>query len=275
MKCIYEASSGLEAHMILNLLQNNDIEGRIDGEYLQGGAGELQAMNMVRVMVNEANYERAKLILNNWDKTQVEETKIPTPSRNSPGVFTGLLFGLIIGAGITIWAYHTPITIDGIDHNGDGTLDEKWIYHDNRISRVEIDRNLDGNLDSVSIYNRKGIISRLEIDENFDGVLETTLFYDKRGNPTKLESDTNHDGHIDYYSFYKDGIFYESHILDPDTNKPKKVQNYSMGKLTSAKFDPDGNGIYEITREYDYYEEIKQNPNISPSLTGANKASPD
>ncbi|MEN8226403.1 MAG: DUF2007 domain-containing protein, partial [Bacteroidota bacterium] len=42
MKCIFEASSGLEAHMISNLLQQDGIEARIDGEYLQGGVGELQ-----------------------------------------------------------------------------------------------------------------------------------------------------------------------------------------------------------------------------------------
>lgn len=48
MRSVFEASSGLEAHMILNLLDQRGISGRIEGEYLQGG-GELQAMGFVHV----------------------------------------------------------------------------------------------------------------------------------------------------------------------------------------------------------------------------------
>jgi hypothetical protein len=53
MRRVFEASSGLDAHMILNLLQQQGITGRIEGEYLQGGIGELQAMGFVRVLVSE------------------------------------------------------------------------------------------------------------------------------------------------------------------------------------------------------------------------------
>ncbi|MDH5766611.1 MAG: DUF2007 domain-containing protein [Gammaproteobacteria bacterium] len=258
MKCIYEASSGLEAHMILNLLQNNDIEGRIDGEYLQGGAGELQAMNMVRVLVNEADYTKARSIVTDWDTTQVETTKAPASSKNSPGIITGLLSGLIIGAGITILAYHTPITTDGIDHDGDGNLDEKWIYRSNRISKVETDRNRDGEIDSISFFNRKGAISRIEMDENFDGVNETTVIYDRYGNPFKTKADTNNDGHVDYITLFKDGVFYEAQIIDPTTNKPRKIQTFEINKLISSRYDSDGDGILETVKEYDHYEEARQ-----------------
>lgn len=44
MKCVFTASTGVEAHMVLNLLEQEGIEGRIEGEYLQGGVGDLQAM---------------------------------------------------------------------------------------------------------------------------------------------------------------------------------------------------------------------------------------
>ena len=53
MKLLYEAANTVEAHMILNLLEQSSLSARIDGEYLQGGVGELQAIGIVRVMVDE------------------------------------------------------------------------------------------------------------------------------------------------------------------------------------------------------------------------------
>ncbi len=121
MKCIFEASSGLEAHMVSNLLQQVGIVARIDGEYLQGGAGELQAMNMVRVLVEDADYLQAQEVIKEWDASEANKTTAIIPKRKSSGIGIGLLFGLLIGAGTTFWAYNTPVSFDGIDHNGDGS----------------------------------------------------------------------------------------------------------------------------------------------------------
>ena len=63
MKSVFEASSGLDAHMILNLLEQRGIAGRIEGEYLQGGIGELAAIGFVRVLVAEENYVAAMQII--------------------------------------------------------------------------------------------------------------------------------------------------------------------------------------------------------------------
>ena len=57
MKLVYEAANNIEGHMILNLLQQAGVTGRIDGEFLQGGAGELQAGGVVRAMVDDADYD--------------------------------------------------------------------------------------------------------------------------------------------------------------------------------------------------------------------------
>lgn len=53
--------------MILGLLEQQRIPGRIEGEYLQGGVGELQAMGLVRVLVSEADYADARKIINEWE----------------------------------------------------------------------------------------------------------------------------------------------------------------------------------------------------------------
>jgi Putative prokaryotic signal transducing protein len=67
MRLIYEAPNTVEAHMILNLLEQAGLSARIDGEYLQGGIGELQVVGVVRVMVEEYDYPAAKLIIEEWD----------------------------------------------------------------------------------------------------------------------------------------------------------------------------------------------------------------
>ena len=169
MKCIFEASSGLEAHMISNLLQQAGIVARIDGEYLQGGVGELQAMGFVRVLVNDNDYKNAQEIIKSWDANQADAVKVISPKSKSSGIGIGLLVGLLIGIGATFIAYNTPVTLDGIDYNDDGILDEKWVYRNNRITRIEVDRNLDGSIDNIHLYNRKGRIYKTEIDDRPTG----------------------------------------------------------------------------------------------------------
>ena len=67
MKCVYEASNALDAYMVFNLLLQEGIQGRVDGEHLAGGIGELQAINLVRVMVHDDEYNRATKIIREWD----------------------------------------------------------------------------------------------------------------------------------------------------------------------------------------------------------------
>lgn len=102
MKSVYETSSGLDGHMILNLLEQYRIPGRIEGEHLQGAMGELQAMGFVRVMVAEEDYEQAKQIIREWEALQPPEEKKPAVSRDNMGI--QLFFaGVIIGAALMYW----------------------------------------------------------------------------------------------------------------------------------------------------------------------------
>jgi len=102
MKCVYEASSSLDGHMILNLLEQQHISGRIEGEYLQGGIGDLQAMGLVRVMVDEKDYEQARQIISEWDAIQppIEE---PRPESNAAGSTQLFFAGVILGAALMYW----------------------------------------------------------------------------------------------------------------------------------------------------------------------------
>lgn len=255
MKNVYEASTALDAYMILNLLEQEGISGRVDGEYLPGGVGELQAINLVRVMVNETDFEQARQVIREWEAIQVDREERPPRSRSSQA--SGFVFGLVIGGGLVLWAYNTPVTKDGIDMNGDGVLDEVRFYRNNRLIRTEVDRNLDGEVDAVYYYDRREIPDRAKTDDNFDGIFETNLAYEN-GLTRSQDSDLNQDGHVDYRATYKYGNLEEVLILGEGQDSRKKRQTFRMGKLVTSDYDSDGDDNFDISYDYDYFEEISR-----------------
>lgn len=266
MKSVYETSTSLDAHMILNLLMQEGIEGRVDGEYLPGGVGELQAINLVRVMVDESNYERAAGVIKAWEAIEVDkEERARIKPSNGVSVF---LLGVVVGGGLIYWAYNSPVTEDGIDMNGDGVLDEKWIYKDNRISRTEVDRNFDGNVDVIYNFDRKGILEVSKQDDDFDGTFESVIRFDD-GLIQTQESDLNKDGNIDFKVHYRYGNIDEIIILGEGQDVRKKRQNYNMGKLISAEYDTDGDGSYDVEYEYDCLEVVKMQSSKRPQTEAA------
>jgi len=107
MRSVYEASSGLDAHMILDLLEQQRIHGRIEGEYLQGGIGGIQAMGLVRVLVSEADYAEARKIINEWESVQPAPVSTQTEERTIGG-FQIFAIGVIVGAWTVYWLLKGP-----------------------------------------------------------------------------------------------------------------------------------------------------------------------
>ena len=68
---IYEASNGAQAKLILDLLIHANLNARIDGEYLQGGIGSLQSQGLVKVMINESDYEQGKKLIKKWENQEI------------------------------------------------------------------------------------------------------------------------------------------------------------------------------------------------------------
>ena len=256
MRKVFEASSGLEGHMIGNLLLQEGIENRVEGEYLQGGAGELQAINLVSVLVADSDYAKARSVIEDWESVEVEKSEVSSRARGV-GASAWLLIGVMVGTGFAAWAYNSPITENGIDYNGDGRLDEKWIYRDGRLARVESDRNRDGKVDFIFFYDRRGVLHKSKSDDNFDGVYETKSRY-RQGLIRRTDSDVNQDGEIDITYRFENDLLEEVEIVGPDPGSPRKRQVFHMGKLTSAEYDADGDGEFELAYEYDFYEEVKQ-----------------
>ncbi len=96
------------------------------------------------------------------------------------------------------------------DLNGDGTKDVVRYYNDEgRPLREEADRDFDGNLDTITIF-QDGHIVRQELDENGDGRVDSKVYYDDEGHPTRTERDlagrsTPSEWHPDRWEYYEDG----------------------------------------------------------------------
>ena len=67
MKTAYDASNNIEAHLALHQLQQAGIKARIQGEFLQGGIGDLPAAGNIRVIVAEKDLELARQVIADWE----------------------------------------------------------------------------------------------------------------------------------------------------------------------------------------------------------------
>lgn len=72
MKTVLHALDSIEANLIKGLLESEGIKSQILGEYLQGAIGELPANNLIRVVVDESDYEKATTIIDNWREAKFQ-----------------------------------------------------------------------------------------------------------------------------------------------------------------------------------------------------------
>ncbi len=72
VKTAYDASSSIEAHLVMHQLQQAGIDARIEGEFLQGGVGELAAMGNVRGLVDEKQLDEARLVVAEWEAAETD-----------------------------------------------------------------------------------------------------------------------------------------------------------------------------------------------------------
>jgi len=253
MKLLYSAANSIEAHMILNMIEQAGYKGRIDGEYLQGGLGELPALGVVRVMIDESDFMAAKEIVDKWDIQQPVSTPTSPLKEKSPFMLVvGSFIGGILSAAIY---YNTPVNVDGVDYNADGKLDERWFYTNSLPSKTEVDRNLDGKIDFIQDYDRKGLLLSAEFDDNSDGIFESEAYY-KDGNIVWQTIDTTGDGFNDYKVKFKFGILNTISFIDQKSKKIIKTQHYELGKLKSTEIDTNSDGELDTRIRYDLIEEI-------------------
>lgn len=71
MIAVYNASNSIEAYLIKNLLEQQEIPAYVFGDYLQGGVGDIPAIGLVTVNVSDSDYTNAKEIVEAWDAATV------------------------------------------------------------------------------------------------------------------------------------------------------------------------------------------------------------
>jgi hypothetical protein len=64
---VYSAQNAFDAHIIKGMLAQQGIVARVDGEFLQGGIGELPLIDLVTVSVSEEDYEKALKALQEYE----------------------------------------------------------------------------------------------------------------------------------------------------------------------------------------------------------------
>jgi hypothetical protein len=99
MRPVYEAAHGVEAHMIADLLRQEGIAGLVQGEYLQGAVGGLPAAGLVRVVVDDDDFDRARAVIDGWLAAQVADEPRRAPSAVAAAAqWSWFAAGLLVGA---------------------------------------------------------------------------------------------------------------------------------------------------------------------------------
>jgi len=92
LKLIYKARDITEAHIISGLLKSYGIKAHVGGHYLQGGVGDLAAMDFATISVADVDTESAAAIIADYDK--INDTN--TTNRNNKSTFTAPLIALAL-----------------------------------------------------------------------------------------------------------------------------------------------------------------------------------
>lgn len=83
MKIIYNAKDINEAHIIAGLLHANNIDAHVGGHYLQGGVGELAAMDFATVYVADEDIKAAQAIIVEYESRN-KYPPVTSSKRSSP-----------------------------------------------------------------------------------------------------------------------------------------------------------------------------------------------
>ncbi len=244
MKTAYRAANGIEAHMLQDLLAQDGIAARLDGAYLEGAIGELPAAGLVRLVVEDEDYDRARALLMEWEASNAPAPAPPTPRTTPAGKsrIGAALIGLAVGVAGATFYFRAPVGNGGIDFDGDGVLDETWTYSPQGVlTEVRTDRNRDRKVDLIIRYAGNGAPEVSESDEDFNGTFESISAF-VQGNIQSTETDTDGDGVADLKTYFRHGVATEMVYLDKYTGLPLRVETLRLGRIVHADIDFDRDG---------------------------------
>lgn len=92
MKLIYRAKDITEAHIISGLLKSKGVEAYVGGHYLQGGVGDLAAMDFATISVADADAGTAISIIAEYESS----TSCESDKGNDKSIFTMPLIVIVL-----------------------------------------------------------------------------------------------------------------------------------------------------------------------------------
>jgi len=248
--------------MLQDLLRQRGISARLEGAGLQSAVGELPTIGLVRLVVEDGDFSAARAVIDEWEATSVPDP-ISAPAKQPMGAVVGVVIGLVLGIGGAFVYFRAPVNANGIDHNGDGILDERWqSSRSGTPVETEIDRNFDGAVDFVWNFDRDGHAESGESDDDFNGTFETQ-FKLRDGQVYSAQVDTDGDSTPDLKSLGKFGVVTTVEHIADDPNSPVRVETYRLGRLVSADVDTDRDGTLDRRYTYDDFGEIADTQEIS------------
>src|SRR5688572_1290088 len=111
---VYECTLAVEAHMVCDLLAGAGISARVEGEFLQTGAGELPVGNLVKVRVEPARAAEAREVIAEWEKQQPppEPGAVVASKTSRAKSFLWFLSGLMAGTALAFVALESRYSRD-------------------------------------------------------------------------------------------------------------------------------------------------------------------
>jgi hypothetical protein len=246
---VYECNLAVEAHMICDLLARAGISARVEGEFLQGAAGDLPLGNTVKVRVDPARAMEAREVIAEWEALQPPEAA-PAPDDGKRWVRSLLWFaaGLVVGGGVMFVGLRTPSTEDGVDYDADGRNDIHYEYNGRAIARIDYDRDDDGHVDARWIFDFNGVEKEYDADDDFDGRFEWQGSVED-GEVVRNALDADGDGLPERVTHSRNGVLQSVEFFRHD--RIAKRELYRSGLLSSADYDDDGDGRFDRRVELD------------------------
>jgi hypothetical protein len=180
------------------------------------------------------------------------------------------------------------------DLNLDGTADIiKWVRYRDRsgqlladarlkeprgeyvevIMRKEMDTNLDGKMDVIRNYNRRGALTGEQVDTEFDGSLETEATV-VEGMVTRVTIDLTGDGKPESTRYYRNG---QLQRIERDPNSDGLTDTWSHFEnqaLTRIGTDYDGDGGVDDWKIFHNVAAPAAVPTAAPATPAAAPATP-
>ena len=135
------------------------------------------------------------------------------------------------------------------DLNADGNKDViRYYSEEGRPLREESDRNFDGRMDEITVF-QEGQILRQEFDNTDDGKVDTKIFFDK-GKPLRAERDLNGRSTAERW-------------------QPDRWEYFEEGRMVRMGTDIDGDGKVD---RWDRDMNLRRGPDLSSSPAGNDPA---